>query len=61
VRRELDLAQRSHLERPAALFLRDRGVVAEVDLGVEAARQHPLVLFDKNIVDPYVGKAQARQ
>jgi hypothetical protein len=43
-RGELDRPHRIRLERPPALFLGDGGVIAEVDFGVEAARQHALIL-----------------
>ena len=37
------------------------GVVAQVDLGVETAGQHPVVLADQLVVDPCILQPQARK
>ena len=60
-RRKLDRADRVDLERPAPFLLGDRGVVAEIDLGIEAPGQHPLVLAHQRVADPHVVQPQARQ
>ena len=41
--------------------MRDTGVVAEFDLGIEAARQHSLVTQDDFVRDADVVQAEARQ
>ena len=48
-------------ERPALRLLGDRGVVLEVDLGVEAAGEHPLVVADQVVADADVLELQAGQ
>jgi hypothetical protein len=58
---ELDGAQRLDTEGPPALLLGDRGVVAQRDLGIEAAGQHALVLLDHLGREPHVVQAQAGQ
>ena len=60
-RRELDLPQRQDLERPTTLLLGDARVVAELELGVEAAGEHSLVIVHEGVADPYISEAKARQ
>jgi hypothetical protein len=59
--RQLDRAQGRDGERSAVLLLGDDGVVGEIDLGVEAARQHPFVVADQLAVDAHVLQLQAGQ
>ena len=59
--RHLDRPQGVDLERPPAFLLRDDAVVGERDLGVEAVRQHPLVVAHQLVVDADIPQVQARQ
>ena len=58
---ELDLAQRLDAEGPAVLLLGDARVVVQVQFGIEAAGQHPLVGVDQGIVDADLLQPQAWQ
>ena len=59
--RELDRPQAGDRERPPVLLLGDDRVVLEVDLGVEAAGQHPLVVAHELVVDAHILQLQAGQ
>ena len=56
---KLDLAQRFDSEGPAALLLRNHGVIDEGDLSIEAAGEHPLVGAHQLRLYPNVPQAQA--
>ena len=55
----LDRPEGLDAERPSALL--QRGAILQLDLGVEAAGEHPLVLADERVVDVDVLELQARQ
>ena len=48
-------------EGTPVLLLGDGRVVAQGDLGVEAVRQHALVLLHKIVVDAHVPEREARE
>ena len=58
---QLDRPQGGDGEGPAILLLGNRGVVGQVDLGIEPARQHPLVVADQVVGNAHVLQLQARQ
>jgi hypothetical protein len=59
--RELDLPQRGHAERAPVGLQRDGRVVLQLDLGIEAARQHPLVLLHQGGGNANIAQPEARQ
>jgi hypothetical protein len=59
--RELDGTERPDREGLAVVLVSDRGVVEQVDLGVEAAGQHALVVAHNGVVDTHVAESEARQ
>ena len=61
MRRKLDFAERQHLEGAARFLLSDGRVVTEVNLCIEPARQHPLMVFDEAVADAHVVQPKARQ
>ena len=58
---QLDRPQGSDGEGPAVLLLGNRGIVGQVDLGIEPARQHPLVVADQVVGNAHVLQLQAGQ
>ena len=55
---ELDRTQGGDRKRAAILLLGNDRIVGEIDLGIEAARQHPLVLVDELIVNTHVSSCR---
>ena len=58
---KLDRTQRGDGEWAAIFLLSDDRIVRQIDLGVEAAGQHALVLLHELIVDAHISQLQARQ
>ena len=59
-RRKLDFAQRQRISKAPTFFLRDRSVVTNIYLRIEAAGEHAIMVAHQLVADAHIVQAQAR-